>query len=226
MRDSVQHTETYYKILNEDGTPAHGGTGKWSLPQNGQPGEWMPELTNLEPCERGYHVCTIDQLLYWLGPAIYIVECAGEHIAADDKHVLGRARLLSRVQAWNEQSARHFACDCAERVLHLYERQYPEDDRPATAIRTARAYAAGKATRAALAAAWAAARDAAWAAAGAAAGAAAWDAARAAAWDAALAAAWDAALAAAWDAAWDATWDAAWTAERQWQTARLKHRLR
>ena len=118
-----------------------------------------------------------------------------------------------------------FGCYCASRVLHLYERGYPEDMRPSNAIAAQMQYLIGEID--------AAARDAAWAAAGAAAGAAARDAARAAARDAARSAAWSAAWAAARDAAWAAARDAAraaardaaraaardaaWSAERQHQ---------
>ncbi len=133
----------------------------------------------------------------------------------------------------SDKLARLFACDCAERVLPLFESKYPNDKRPRQAIETARRFANGEATqeemtaaRAAAAAAraaadaiWAA-RDAAAAWAAAAAADAAWDAADAA-WAAARAAA-DAADAA--DAIWAArdaaaAWAAAAAAERQWQEA-------
>jgi hypothetical protein len=93
---------------------------------------------------------------------------------------------------WDDRRARLFACDCAERVLPLYEREHPGDDRPRSAIKCARRFATGEARAAARAAAWAAARAAAWAAAWAAASAAARAAASAAAWAAASAAARDA----------------------------------
>jgi hypothetical protein len=38
------------------------------------------------------------------------------------------------------------ACDCAETSLHLYAKRYPDDDRPANAIRVARVFANGTAT--------------------------------------------------------------------------------
>lgn len=85
-----------------------------------------------------------------------------------------------------DKEIRLFAADCAELVLPIFEKQYPNDDRPRKAIQSARDYANGVISEKELAAAWAAARDA-WAA----------------AWDA-----WDAARA-AWDAAWAATWAAA-----------------
>jgi hypothetical protein len=84
--------------------------------------------------------------------------------------------------------------------LPIFEKEFPNDDRPRRAIKAARDFARGKIS------------DAARAAAGAAAWAAAWAAAGAAAWDA-RDAAWAAARAAAWDAARDA--------ERKWQAKRL-----
>jgi hypothetical protein len=98
----------------------------------------------------------------------------------------------------DEKFARLFACDCAERVLHLFEAKYPNDDRPRKAIEVAQRFANGDATTEELTAAWDAARDAA----------------RAAARDAA----WDAARAAARGAAWDA----ARGAEQEWQAERLR----
>jgi hypothetical protein len=90
-----------------------------------------------------------------------------------------------------DKEIRLFAADCAELVLPIYEKRYPNDDRPHKAIQEARNYANGLISAEELAAARAA----------------AWDAASAAAWDAAWdarAAARAAASAAAWSAAWDA----------------------
>jgi hypothetical protein len=121
-----------------------------------------------------------------------------------------------------DQIARLMACDFAEAVLPIYEKQYPNDNRPRVCIETARRFARGECSQsevdAAGDAAWAAAKDAwgaAWGA-GAAAWGAAWgagDAAQAAAKDA-WGAAWGAARAAAW-AAKDAgaARDAAWAAQ-------------
>jgi len=79
--------------------------------------------------------------------------------------------------------ARLMAADFAARVLPIWRKKYPKDDRPAKAIKAARDFAHGKITREKLAAARDAARTAAWAA-----GDAAWD-----AWAAAGAAGRDAA---------------------------------
>jgi hypothetical protein len=82
-----------------------------------------------------------------------------------------------------DKEIRLFAADCAESVLHIFEKEHPNDDRPRKAILAARDYANGFITSQELKAA------------GAAAGAAAGDAARATARDAAFAAAADAAWA-------------------------------
>jgi len=143
-----------------------------------------------------------------------------------------------------------FAADCAESVLHIFEAERPNDDRPRKAIAVARnpnatsgdmdaaGAAAGDAARATMAA-WAAAGDAARAtmAAGAAAGDAAWAAADAAgnaagaaraAWAAARDAAW-AARAAAGDAAratmaaGAAAGDAAWAVKSKRLAQYIEH---
>ncbi len=100
---------------------------------------------------------------------------------------------------------RLLACDYAERVLPIFEKEYPNDKRPRIAIETSCKFACGESTKQELDDAW----DAAWAAWDASAARAAWDAARAA-W--AARAARDAARAAAM---------AAWAAEKQWQEEKL-----
>ncbi len=195
----------YYKILGENRLPIHGGDGRWP-----EPGEWRDVSGKLVSCKNGLHLCRRDQLIAWLGPCIWEAEADPAEIIVDtDKVIARRARLIRQLDAWNTRSQRLFAADCAERVLHLYEREHPGDTRPRDAIAAARAYAIGAIDddeRAATqAAAWAAAEAAAWAAT------------QAAAW----AAAWAAARAAAQAAAETAAWDAAEAAERAWQTERL-----
>ena len=156
-----------YKVLGENGGCYNGGTGQWHLPKRG-PGEWMPKIEgNLRPCENGYHLCRRDDLIHWLGPAIYEAEYRGEVVKDNEKVVVREARLTRRIETWNERTARLFAADCAEHVLPLFLKSYPNDDRPAKAIQAARDFADGKikaAARAdARAAAWADVGAAAWA---------------------------------------------------------------
>ena len=216
----------YYKVLKNTGECVNGGKGKWYLPtkrKDGtwQPGKWMPVIDGeLVACRHGYHLCRPNDLIRWLNEAIFEAEFEGECMEVDNKIVVRKARLIRKIENWNDVTARLFACDCAEHVLPIFEKQYPDDKRPRSAIETARKFALGTATQdeldAAWGAAWAAARAAAWAAAwaaGGAAGAAAW-----AAGGAAGGAARDAAGAAAW--AW-AAGAAAWDAENKWQAKKL-----
>jgi hypothetical protein len=148
---------TYYKVLNHDATSCHGGTVAWHKPKGKRPGKWMPKIEVIEPCLSGYHLCRREDLVLWLGPAIYEAEARGEVMETGDKVVAQEARLLRRLDTWNERTARLFACDCAERVLHL-----TTDERSHEAVRVARRYAVGDATDEELDAAWASARAAAW----------------------------------------------------------------
>ena len=235
----------FYKVLNSRGHSCNGGSLKWSLPTKNDdgtwtPGEWMPEIEGpLVECENGYHLATIEQLQQWLGPRIFAADVDGEIVESSDgeKWLARKVRLVSETE-WDERTARLFACDCAEHVLYLYERDYPEDMRPRNAIETARRYASGQATKEELSAARAAAcdatreaardaaRNAAWAAACDAACAADGAAVCDAAWAAACAAVCDAAWAAACAAAGHAACAAAWDAERKWQAAKLLGMIR
>ena len=196
---------TYYKITAEDGSSCNGGTGRW------RKNRWRSVKGDLIACANGLHLVTHDQLTEWLGPVIWEAEVDGEVIDAVDKVVARRARVVRRLDTWNETTARLFAADCAEHVLPIFEKQHPGDDRPRKAIAAARAFARGEIDRPTMAAA----RDAAWDA----------------TWGAALAstrAASAAAGAAAWTAAGNAAGAAAWNAaaslraaESKWQTDRL-----
>jgi len=156
---------TYYKVLAADGiSPQHGGSGKWFIPKGKRMGKWMPAIKNIQLCARGYHFVNIEQLPQWLGPTLYEIEVRGQIIHEADKSVAEQARLIRKVKTWNDKTLRLYAADCAERVLGLYEKQYPKDDRPRKAIQATRDFANGLITKdaahAAAYAAYAAARDA------------------------------------------------------------------
>jgi len=182
----------YYKVLDKKHRSCNGGKGKW------KPGVWMPELDlPLVPCSHGYHLCRKKDLISWLDVEIWIAEGRGERVVCDDKVVFQQVRIIKKLDNWNEQTARLFACDCAEHVLKYYEKEYPNDYRVRGCIDVARRYALGKATKKELSAAMSAARSAAWSA-------------------EESAAAWSAVSSAARSAAWSAR-----SAERRWQTKQL-----
>ena len=157
MSEDAGVKERLFKVLNENGDSSNGGTGKWHTTRR-----WMPPIVgDLVPCKNGYHLCHEWDLVYWLGPTIWEATYRGERIDCRDKIVVREARLIRRLQTWNDRTARLFACDCAERALSLTNNP---DPRSVNAIRVARLFADGKASPEELAAARDAARDAAWAA--------------------------------------------------------------
>src|SRR3990167_6559451 len=137
-------TDRFYKVLDESGKAFHGGSGIWSLPVGRKYGAWMPPIEgDLEPCVRGYHLCREQDLVKWLGPAIYVAEAGKERIVHENNKVVVREARLLRKTAWDEKIARLFAADCAEHVLtNIKEssiREFAEK-----AIRASRAYANGE----------------------------------------------------------------------------------
>ena len=231
---------TYYKLLNEDGTTPQ-GYGTWFLPKRqGRLGKWMPAIRGkLIGCRNGYHVLKTADLLEWYGPVLWELEIRGNPVRSkgDNKTIVRQARLIRKVEEWNDQTLRMVAADFAERGLLIFEAQNPADGRVRKTIGVIRAYARGEATKRELDAARDAARDVletSSAAARVAAYAAVYATTRIAARDATEAAArraWAAARAvraAAWAAAEDDAEDdagAARAAERRWQQKRLKQYL-
>ena len=101
----------YYKILDLDARSCNGGDLQWHTPRGKRPGNWMPRIDNLVPCESGYHICRPRDISQWLGPdrSIWRVEPKGDMIALNDKVVVSQCRLLSRC-SWDDSVARLFAC--------------------------------------------------------------------------------------------------------------------
>ena len=169
---------TLYKTLNGPvGSYGHGDYSGY-LPHGKRPGKWLPPVKP-SICKSGYHYCRdLGEVLKHSGKDLWVVEVRGVNVDGDHKAAAEQMRLLRRVDGWNGRNLRHFACDCAESVLHLAQ----EDQRGLlqACLDVTRAYADWPDV-------WAAARDAAWDA--------AWDAVWAAARDAARAAAWDAQVA-------------------------------
>ena len=154
------------------------------------------ELIDLDACHEG-----LETFIEAHGDNenVTLLEALESNGVQDVLWYLGKIKLSTAQQ----NDLHMFACECAESVLHIFETEYPEDDRPRKAIEAKRLYIEGKITlseldaarvvaRAAWAEAWAVAEAAAWAA------TAAWAAAKAEAWAVAEAVAEAAAEAAAW----------------------------
>src|SRR5487761_2449926 len=191
--------ETYYKwLLPNRVTPIQNKT--WPVRMKQWTAEESPVI-----CESGWHGVLRKDILKHLPQTdiseLWEVEVKGELIHGDDKFAAPQMRLIRKVATTDARMLRLFACDVAQEVLWVFEKERPNDTRVRDCIEVARRYAMGEATEQERAAAGDAAGDAAWDAAR--------DAARAAR-DAARDAAWAAAWAAAGDAAWDAAGAAAW----------------
>ena len=158
----------YYKFLTKENTGKYSEFDftKW-LPDEGKPGDWLPEVEKLELCVRGYHACSANDLLEWLESDLYEVEL-GDGIRKDtNKIVSNKIRFIRKIETWNDKTARLFACWCVKQIWHLLT-----DERSKHAVKIAEQYANGEASKkdmaaardaaraAARAAAWAAARDA------------------------------------------------------------------
>lgn len=137
----------YYKFLTD------GNKGEYSnfdyteyLPDGDRPGKWLPKIERLKLCNSGYHACKAENLLDWTNAQLFEVELAGEIIDDYDKSVAQRMRIVKKIEAWNDNTARLFACWCARDVLPIYEAECPDDKRPRVAIETAERYAEGNAT--------------------------------------------------------------------------------
>jgi hypothetical protein len=104
-----------YKFLRPDGTSVFTGFS-WPLP-NGGPGPWV-EAT-VDPCRSGIHACRPEHLPLWAGQVLYEVELDGE--IADDRTKLtaGRARLIRRIDAWEEEVRDRYTRMCADRAHEL-----------------------------------------------------------------------------------------------------------
>jgi len=193
----------YYKVLNKKHQSCNGGKGTWKK------GVWKHKLElPLNPCEHGYHLCRKKDIMKWLDEEIWIAEGRGHKIICDNKVVFQQARIIKKLDTWNDITARLFACDCAEHVLKNYEKEFPGDHRVRDCIEVARKYAFGKATEEELLAVRSAAESAVWSA--------TWS----AAWSAAESAVWSAAESAAWSAVRSAEL-AAGSAEKEWQIKQL-----
>jgi hypothetical protein len=104
-----------YKFLRRDGTGAF-TRYPWPLPDAG-PGAWVE--APVVPCRSGVHACRVADLPLWLGRELYEVELAGEIVEERSKVVASRARLVRRIDAWDDAARDAYTRDCADRAHAL-----------------------------------------------------------------------------------------------------------
>jgi hypothetical protein len=98
-----------YKFLSSERVGLFSGV-RWP-----EPGTWLEADSEVERCVSGIHAMRPEGLLGWIDDELWTCELDG--IVEDDGQelVAERGRLVERVAAWNETSARDFARACAAR---------------------------------------------------------------------------------------------------------------
>jgi hypothetical protein len=98
-----------YKFLSSERVGLFSGV-RWP-----EPGTWLEAGAEVERCVSGIHAMRPEGLLGWIDDELWT--CELDCIVDDDGQelVAERGRLLERVAAWNETSARDFARACAAR---------------------------------------------------------------------------------------------------------------
>jgi hypothetical protein len=110
-----------YKFLRQDGTSVFTGF-RWPLPAFG-PGEWVEAV--VEPCHSGIHACGPEHLPLWAGQVLYEVELDGAMVQHPTKVVAERARLVRRIDAWEQEVRDRYTRMCADRAHELARRASP-----------------------------------------------------------------------------------------------------
>lgn len=106
--------------------------------------QWAAPLNWSETTDHGFLLCRKQDIFHWIAPTLWVVEAEGA-LPVYNKVVASRVRLIREVEEWNETNQRLFAVDCAERVLTILEKKYPNDKHFKSAIDTARRFANGQA---------------------------------------------------------------------------------
>ena len=114
----------------------------------------LQEIKDLEPCIDGWKNL-IKHYPNWEGTALEFLDL--EHISVEDKQW-----LFLREEYIPKRELHLYACFCAEQVLHIFEKEYPDDKRPREAIEAKRLWLDGKISDDALDSAWDSARASAW----------------------------------------------------------------
>lgn len=70
--------------------------------------EWVEADGPIDLCANGPHACRAADLPVWIDDELWLIELAGDQETHDDVVVAQRARLVRRVDAWDEQAMGEF----------------------------------------------------------------------------------------------------------------------
>lgn len=109
---------TDFKSLREDNRSCFGGHGKW------KPYIRREVMGKLQPCRRGLHYCTDEQILGYLGEAIwkFCDLTPEETITLPEKKVTRAGMITEKYATWHPTTAAMFGVDCARRAVNRYAR--------------------------------------------------------------------------------------------------------
>jgi hypothetical protein len=94
----------------------------WPLPTGSEPGEWVEAPGPVALCTNGIHAATTAQLPQWLGDDVWTIELDGEVVETEAAVIGSRARLIGRVEQWDDAARAAFAESCAERAREVVAR--------------------------------------------------------------------------------------------------------
>jgi len=151
---------TYYKFMQEGCRDPLTQT-QW------QPGKWMPAVEGEYVVEKGegkiignlYHFCRALPLDLMIGTDAELYEFAVEPGGEVVEYCYGcfttaRCRITRRVKTWNKKVMRNLVCDYAERVLPVFEKQYPDNPHLRQALEATRKFVNGQVTKRGVVDAW------------------------------------------------------------------------
>jgi hypothetical protein len=118
----VEAAVNAYKFLRADGTGVFTRFA-WPLPQGG-PGAWV--RAEPDPCRSGIHACRLADLPYWAGRVLYEIELDGEVLEHRTKVVASHARLLRRVDGWDDAFRTAYTRHCADRAHEIARENHLE----------------------------------------------------------------------------------------------------
>src|SRR3990167_9038687 len=124
-----------YKFLRLEGKKiiSDSGDETWKL------GEWKTYKGKLNMCNTGYHCSpTIyGAFSYVQGEVLAEVETKGKKLKDNDKTCNENMRLV-KAWKWTNKDSLSLAIYAAEKVLYIFEKEYPNDKRPREAIEAAK----------------------------------------------------------------------------------------
>lgn len=126
--------KTLYKFMRTGLLSDNGKEREWEI------GKWRKE-ENIDICNKGFHasVNPAHALSYVPGEIIALVEVRGECITQSDKQCWSEMRI-KKAWHWKKEDSVDFAIFAAEKVIDIFEKEYPNDDRPRKAIEAAKEY--------------------------------------------------------------------------------------